>query len=286
VETKLLSPHLGLEVRGIDIRNLTDEGALQLAALLLRHRILLIRDQDLDAAGQVRFSRRFGRLERFPRRSGDTSGDGDDEYVFRVSNDSSRGYKGVGLYWHTDGYFHERPTAVSILRAVTVPPHGGGTSFANMNRAFRVLPYELREEVRPLVGVSRPAPGTVRSGGLFARSSATGVCHPLVRRHPLTAEPVLYMNVGNMARIEGYDREQTSALLERLVEHLEEGDFTYHHSWETGDMILWDNAGTAHKASTPPRDSLRLMERTTIVGEEYFESRFWATAAAGAATIP
>jgi taurine dioxygenase len=279
VETKPLSPHLGVEILGLDAREVESETALDLAALLLRHGILLLRGQDISAGEQVRFSRHFGELEHFPVEAGNGAAPAEDEFVFRVSNDSRRGYRGVGLYWHTDGYFHERPTAVSILRAVTVPPSGGDTSFANMTVALEALPEDLREQVESLVGVSRPAPGAKRSGGLFARSSATGTRHPLVRAHPLNQEPVLYLNVGNMVGIEGWKREEALALIERLADHVESGDFTYRHRWQSGDMMIWDNAGVAHRASAPPQDSLRLMERTSVVGDEYFDSFFWTQAA-------
>jgi taurine dioxygenase len=281
MDTRPLSPHLGLEIRDVDARAVDPETATELAALLLRHGILLLRDQDIDTADQVRFSHHLGELERFPVNPDDPN----DEFVFRVSNDRRRGYKGVGLYWHTDGYFHERPTAVSILRAVVVPSRGGDTGFANMGRAFATRPDDVREHVRGLVGISRPAPGSTRSAGLFGGASATGVRHPLVRPHPLTGEPVLYMNLGNMIGFDGLDRQESRALLDRLEQHVEHGDFAYRHRWRPGDMILWDNAGVAHKASVPPTSELRLMERTTIVGDEYFESTFWAAAADRATSL-
>jgi len=203
VETRPLSPHLGAEILDLDVREVTKSVALDIGALLLRHGILLLRKQDITATDQVRFTQHFGELERFPVRSEQGPGAAWEEFIFRVSNDSRKGYRGVGLYWHTDGYFHERPTAISLLRAVTVPLSGGDTCFANMGRAFETLPVDLREKVRALTAVSRPAPGAQRSGGLFTRSSATGVHHPLVRPHPLTKEPTLYLNVSNMAGIEG-----------------------------------------------------------------------------------
>lgn len=286
MNTKPLSPHLGLEICGLDIRTAGPEVALDLAALLLRHGILLIRDQNVEAIDQVRFSRHFGELERFPGRPENSTAAAEEEFIFRISNDGSRGYKGVGLYWHTDGYFHEIPTAVSILRAVTVPPSGGDTSFANMARAYQVLPEDVCDQARKLIGISRPAPGAKRSGGLFASSSAVGARHPLVRPHPLTAEPILFINVGNMAGIEGFERREAAALIKRLADHIETGDFTYRHRWERGDIILWDNAGVAHKASAPTPGSLRLMERTTVIGDNYFGNPFWTTAAARDAGRP
>jgi alpha-ketoglutarate-dependent taurine dioxygenase len=276
VEIRPLTPHLGLELVDLDIRTVTSENAVEIASLLLRHGILLIRDQRANTKDHVRFSRLFGRLEQFPTKDDDAT----EEVVFRISNDGTRGYKGVGLYWHTDGYFHAHPTAVSILHAVAVPPTGGDTHFANMARAYSVLPADTREWLENLIGVSRPAPGAQRSAGLFGRSSVTGTRHPLIRPHPLTGIPVLYINVGNMAAIEGLERKQTKDLITSLAEHVEQGDFTYCHRWQAGDMVLWDNAGVAHKATAPPTDSLRLMERTTIIGDEYFSGDpFWRAAA-------
>ncbi len=94
----------------------------------------------------------------------------------------------------------------------------------------------------------------------------------------------MFINVGNMAGIEGFERREAAALIKRLADHVETGDFTYRHRWKRGDIILWDNAGVAHKATVLPPGSPRLMERTTVIGEEYFGNPFWTTAAASNST--
>jgi taurine dioxygenase len=274
-----LSPHVGMEIRGFDARCIDEGSATTLAALLLRHVVLVIRGQELRSQDHVEFSRFFGELESFPGRPGDLTPDAPSaRFIFPVSNHSTRGYKGVGMYWHTDGYFYTEPTAVSMLRAVELPPRGGDTLFAHMGRAYDTLPVELKSQVRDLSAEARPAPDVSHGTGLFGRPAASGVTHPLVRQHPLTGRETLYLNLRNIASIPGLTRSEMDDLLVRLAEHLDSGDFTYRHRWMPGDLVIWDNAGGAHKATAAASDSLRLMERTTIVGTEFFQSAFWKSA--------
>lgn len=252
--------------------------------MLLDRGIVLFRNQELTPEQHVCFSSRFGKLETFPIRPGQIGdGDGVDEEVatriFRVATSKSHGYRGVGHYWHTDGYFYERPTAVSIMRSVVLPDIGGETWFANMYRAYETLPPDLNRRIEDVRAVSRPAPGAPRRGGLFSGTSQIrGVTHRLVRPHPVTARRSLYLNVGNMVRIGGLNPEDHDHLLRDLQAHIDAGDFTYLHRWAPGDLLMWDNSGVAHQAMATPPCSLRIMDRTSLAGDEYFDSEFWRAA--------
>lgn len=278
MEQNALSRHIGLEIHGLDLRAVDDEGARMLAGRLLRHLVLVIRDQELSSTDHVAFSRRFGELEEFPVHPALQDIGSPAVHIFRVANQTSHGYKGVGRYWHTDGYFYHQPTAVSMLRAVQLPDHGGDTWYANMYRAYESLSAESRQEIDGLTAISRPGPGSTPSG-LFAGSAKSDVRHPLVRVHPVTGRKALYLNLRNIAVIEGLSWRETDALLARLTEHIDLRDFTYCHRWRAGDLVIWDNSAAAHKATPAPQGSLRVMERTTVVGREYFRSTFWKQAA-------
>lgn len=282
-----VSPHVGMEISGFDVRRVDKQSASVLAALLLRHVVLIIRGQELCPQEQVEFSRFFGRLEEFPSRPRDPGVNTPwARFIFPVSNNANRGYKGVGMYWHTDGYFYAKPTAVSMLRAVVLPPQGGDTWFAHMGRAYDTLPSDLKAQVEGLIAEARPAPDASHGTGLFGRRAGSSVSHPLVRSHPVTGRRTLYLNLGNIAAIREHTVSEMDGLLKRLAEHIDAGDFTYRHRWMPGDLVMWDNAGGAHKATMPASDSLRLMERTTVVGTEFFDSAFWKSAERLAAVSP
>jgi alpha-ketoglutarate-dependent taurine dioxygenase len=285
------NPTLGVELRDLDIATATKETAKTVASLLLRHLVVIIRDQNVSSADHVSFSAKFGRLEEFPARPGDPDSYDPDKmpwmkYIFRVANERSQGYTKVGLYWHTDGYFHAQPTAVSIMRPVDLPDRGGDTWFANMYQAYDMLAPDLRKKVDGLTAVSRSAPGARSGTGLFSGGPVEVVRHPLARPHPLTGRKALYLNLGSIASIEGLHWRETDDLLKQLTAHIETADCRYCHKWQSGDIVMWENGAAAHMATPPPEGSLRVMERTTVDGVEYFESDFWREAARAAAVVP
>src|SRR6059058_757178 len=130
METRSLSSHVGIEVIDLDLCEATTTMALELGVLLLRHGVILLRRQAVDAADQMHFSRYFGQPERTPETE---------------PEDGER-----GRAWSMGDYIRERPAAISILRAAADPPNGAATSLADMARAFEELPGGLRRQVEPL----------------------------------------------------------------------------------------------------------------------------------------
>jgi taurine dioxygenase len=249
-----------------------------LASLLLLHVVVVIRDQYLSAREHVEFAGRFGQLEQFPQHASRSGDEPWQSYIFPVANHVSQGYTRVGLYWHADGYFYHHPTAVSIMRPVQLPPVGGATSFANMAEAYKSLPPELLATVDGRVATSHPVPPGAYSTG-FGKTCPGGARHRLVRPHPVHKRPVLFLNPNNIASIDGLTSDETQSLIAALISHVDRSDSVYCHQWEPGDLVMWDNAGGAHKASTPDVRYERLMERTTLVGDAYYGSDFWQAAA-------
>jgi taurine dioxygenase len=269
---------VGLEVRDLDVRDATDKDILTLASLLLLHVVVVVREQYLSAREHVAFAGRFGQLERFPQHASQYDGEPWRDYIFPVANHANQGHTRVGLYWHTDGYFYHHPTAVSIMRPVQLPPVGGATWFANMAEACKSLPPELLEAVNGRVATSHPVPQRTHSAG-FGKTCLAGARHRLVRPHPLHKRPVLFLNPHNIASIDGLTSAQAQSLVADLIAHVDRSDSVYCHQWQPGDLVMWDNAGGAHKASTPDIQYERLMERTTLVGDEYYGSDLWQAAA-------
>ena len=272
-----LGDHLGVELASFDPRSIEDERVLeQLVGLLLVKLVVVLRGQRWTPDEQVAFTRHFGGLWEFPleaRKLGE-----DNPWVFRMSNNPELGFSDVGHYWHTDGYFHKVPPSLAVLAAVTVPPEGGDTLFANMYRACACLPEELGRAVEGRHAMSAPEPGAPPARGLL-RAAPAPVIHPLLRPHPTTGRLTLYFNRGNIVRIEDHSPERTEELLEEISSYISSGDFTYRHVWQPGDVVLWENGGTAHRATATSPEHLRIMDRTSVVGD-VFNSDMWLRAAA------
>jgi taurine dioxygenase len=212
METRPLSPHVGVEVIDLDVCEATTTTALELGVLLLRHGVVLLRTQAVDAAGQMHFSRYFGEPERM------------------AEPDGERGRRA----WSMGDYIRERPAAISILRADGDAPGGTATVLADMARALEGLPGGLRRQVDSLVAIS-----------------ATGLGHRLVRPHPLTREAVLSLDAGEITGIEGWERPKALNLIRHLCGHIEGIELSYRHRWRAGDMLICDNARIARKVCSP-----------------------------------
>jgi alpha-ketoglutarate-dependent taurine dioxygenase len=160
-----------------------------------------------------------------------------------------------GLFetFHTDDSYTEQPASITVLHARELPSDGGGpTWFLDMRAAYRALEPQLRRRILGLRAMNR-----YNNGGAFPpRVSAEGpyealidVTHPIVRAHPITGLPALYIDLDRATSIEGMEVEEGRQLLRFLQEHAEKNAPTYAHSWQDHDVVVWDNAAVQHRAS-------------------------------------
>lgn len=266
---------LGAEVQGVDLRALDAATFAALHAAWLAHQVLLVRDQSLSDAELIAFSRRFGDLDLAPiQESGRRFVDGYPE-LYVVSNVVDEqgvpiGSLGFGeAVWHTDMSYQEHPPRASMLYALEVPPSGGDTSFCTMYGAWEALPEELRAQA---AGVRVKHDGTYNSGG-YVRQGVTptndprtspGMLHPLVRVHPETGRPHLYLGRRRNAYIEGLTLAESDALLDRIWELATREALVWTHQWRVGDLVLWDNRCTMHRRDAFDPATRRVMHRTQI----------------------
>jgi taurine dioxygenase len=244
MKIRAMNMGFGAHVEEADLSALTQDDVDGLRTALLEHGLLVIRNQKLSPAGQVRMSEVFGRLETFP------SGDGqlaDYPQIFRVASRPDEGHTNVGRYWHSDGSFRAEATPISIWYLVAQPDHGGETLFADLREAYTALPDERKPAIDSLITQHR-----------------NGIKHPLVMRHPATREPSLYFSVGLTGGVVGYTPEQFMALRTDLNEHLSCAGAAYVHRWREGDVVIADNFRVAHRATPISVDQHRILDRTTI----------------------
>jgi len=266
---------LGAEVQGVDLRALDAAAFTALQDAWLEHQVLLVRDQSLTDAELIAFSRRFGDLDLAPiQESGRRFVDGYPE-LYVVSNVVDEqgvpiGSLGFGeAVWHTDMSYQEHPPRASMLYALEVPPSGGDTSFCTMYGAWEVLPDDLRAQV---AGLRVKHDGTYNSGG-YVRQGVTptddprtspGMLHPLVRVHPDTGRPHLYLGRRRNAYLEGLTLAESDALLDRLWDLATRDTLVWTHQWRVGDLVLWDNRCTMHRRDGFDPATRRVMHRTQI----------------------
>lgn len=268
IEVKPLSSALGAEIAGVDVAQPLDDVSLErLRAAWLEHLVLLFRRQRLDDAALVRFTGRFGELEEAPLFQGRRYVDQYPE-VMIVSNVTEDGREIGSLgnseaFWHTDLNFVEAPPAASCLYAHEVPPAGGDTGFANMYRALEALPSELRNRIegRRILHDAR-----FNSAGYLRETRVPDTSHPIVRSHPETGRKCLYLGRRANARIEGVSAEESDALLDALWQYAVSSAVTWHHQWQPGDLLIWDNRCTLHRRDSFDDSQRRIMHRTQTRG--------------------
>jgi taurine dioxygenase len=266
-----LSPALGAEIMGVDLRQKLDETpASRTLDAWHEHLVLLFRDQDLSEEDEVRFAETFGE----PAKIHTSQFVRTHPAVMLISNIRQDG-KPIGalpdgeMHFHSDQCHQERPAKASMLYAIEVPSQGGNTLFANAYKAYETLPDDIKrqiEQCRALNAYDYDTAATKR--GTRLADGVPRCSHPVVRTHPATGRKALYVNRLMTVCIEGLPDEESERLLELLFAHQERREFVYEHAWRPGDLLMWDNRCTLHARTDFSPDERRLMRRVTILGEK------------------
>ena len=264
---KALSTGGGAEITGVDLSQpLSDAARSHIYTALLDHQFLVFPGQTLSREEQYAFTARFGEVEHH---GGGRPGKRQDVAHVTANldadgNPSDRFAKGANYRWHTDKPYYATPPALTTLYAVELPPEGGDTEFANTRLAYEALSDAMKRRIGGLRVVFQWEAG--RRPGYYA-NELPPVDHPLVRTHPDTGRKALYL--GNHAmRITGMDDAEGAALLDVLLGHATQPRFTYAHRWRQGDLVMWDNRCTLHRAvaNYAMNRYRRIMHRNVVKG--------------------
>jgi taurine dioxygenase len=269
-----LGPALGIAAEGLDLRQPLDAGnAEALRRALLDNLVLCIRGQSLTPPAYLEAMRAFGTpmtQTRIASRHGEIP-----EITVLSSEDRDELGDGkrivVGAHWHSDDSYKRVPCSLTLLYGAEVPPTGGDTQFTNMYAAYDDLSPAMKERIASLKVVHRydsSRKGT-RVATLRPDESAElpDAIHPIVRTHPETGRKALYLNPNRMERIVGLERAESDRLLDELTTHATQPRYQYRHKWRQGDILIWDNRCTMHKANADyPEGSRRFMHRIIVEG--------------------
>jgi len=181
-----------------------------------------------------------------------------------------------GNSWHSDSSFMEQPALGSVLRAVQLPPLGGDTCWASMYAAFGALSPRMQSMLDGLTALHDiivPLEKAIAGGHSVSanleeiRRAWPAMEHPVVRRHPVTGRPALYVNNNFTTRILGITKSESDVLLPYLLQHVQRPDFQVRFRWAPGSVAFWDNRVTQHYAVPDYSGHRRIMHRVTLTGE-------------------
>ena len=272
IDVHKVSAAIGAEIGGVRIGpDLAPEVVGEIRAALLAHRVVFLRDQhDAQEADQKAFASQLGTLTKpHPTVSGD---DG----VLPIDSERSRANS-----WHTDVTFVDRIPAISVLRAITLPPYGGTTVWANTASAYESLHPGLKALAESLWAVHSNLYDYVRDdesrwiGGIDVQEQAYReefsqqefeTEHPVVRIHPETGERTLLLG-HFVRRFVGLSTSDSNDLFELLQRHVIRLENTVRWNWRPGDLAIWDNRSTQHYAVSDYDDQPRLLHRITVAGD-------------------
>ncbi|OBI53187.1 TauD/TfdA family dioxygenase [Mycobacterium sp. E787] len=265
-----LGSRIGARLDGVRLGGDLDRGTLdEIHRALVTHKVIFFRGQDhLDDEQQLAFARLLGTPIGHPAAAFLA---GKDAPVITPINSEY----GKANRWHTDVTFAANYPAASILRAVTLPSYGGSTLWASTAAAYEQLPEPLKCLVENLWALHTNRYDYVNAEQLTDAQRAFRQAfekkefqteHPVVRVHPETGERTLVL--GDFVRgFTGLDSYESSMLFDLLQRRITMPENTIRWSWAYGDVAIWDNRATQHRAIDDYDGQRRLMHRVTLMGD-------------------
>ncbi|MBW2942713.1 TauD/TfdA dioxygenase family protein [Zhongshania aquimaris] len=262
-----LTPRIGTEIHSDITTLLSGKYASEIRDILERRGVVVFREINMSDAQQLAFTATLGNVV-----------DEGDKGIYKVTLDTKENaqaeYLKGAFYWHIDGTTLNVPILASLLTAKRLSETGGDTEFCNTYTAYDDLSDEEKQEyhnykvVHSLENAQlyvHPEPSYAEISGWRHVPSNT---LPLVWKHKSGRNSLVLGSTA--AYIEGMEYQAGRALLVKLRDYATNPKYVYRHQWKVGDLVIWDNTGTMHRATAYPLDSGRMMHRTKLAGEESF----------------
>ena len=263
----------GAVIEGVDLRKpLANEQVTAIRALWLQYQVVAFPDQQLQLEDLERFAESVGPFGVDPY-FGSVPGH---PHVAQVRREAEEQTPLFAETWHSDWSFLPRPPAATVLYGDVIPPVGGDTLFANQYAAWDALSASMKSLLENKHGVHSARRAYSREGMYGERDKGRSMAirygdsamstqlHPIMRIHPETGRPALFVSMGYTIGIDGMtDAEATPILLE-LFAHQAKPEFVYRHRWSQGMLVMWDNRCVLHAATGGYQGHRRLLHRITV----------------------
>ncbi len=266
-----LSPRTGSEVKIDKTALLSGAHRDELRDLLVQRGVLVVRGINLTDDEQRAFARQMGDL-----RLGTVKQEGEEglmkvTFDKKVNPEYAQFFFGSQL-WHMDGTYEEVPPFATILTPRVLSQTGGHTEFVNNYAAYDDLPEEEKafldglQVVHTMQAALFPGKRDCSPEEFALWCTYPNRIHPLVWKHKSGRRSLVLSTSGS--HVVGMHPAESHDLLQRLMVHATQPKYVYHHIWEMGDMLMWDNTGTMHRVLPFDEDSGRQLHRFTLNGEE------------------
>lgn len=273
IDIQPINAALGAEIKDIDLKDIDDALFAEIRQAWLDNLVVVIRGQNINDDEQIRFSRFFGELDEVPPVSVGQKAR-ENKYVSVVTNIKENGVP-IGslgdeeVFWHSDTCYREKPPSAGILYCHKVPDWGGNTGFSNQYLALETLDPRMRARIDDLFvksDITYTPGGQLRAGYEPTDDirKSPGAIHPIIRTHPETGRNALYLGRRRNAYIIGLELEESESLLDDLWAHATQDSLCWHHEWQVGDIVIWDNRCVMHRRDNFDPDTHRVMHRTQV----------------------
>jgi len=180
--------------------------------------------------------------------------------------------------WHVDAQYRPAPNKITLLSNVVTPSSGGDTEYGDMTLLYESLSEELRDLLDGRMGVHQWSKSmnfmfadalapSIRAEGDLIAAAVPSMRHPLVRRHPDTGRPILFVSPRFTIAIEGLEASASELLLRAIFDAIADPRFVYRHRWRDHDLVMWDNRRMVHRGHYYPAGEIRHMNSITLHGE-------------------
>ena len=264
----------GALISGIDISsNLNEKQISEIISAINKYKLICIKNQSLNPEKLVNFTRFFGQPKKYFVE--DETIDGFPEVIEVTNrNKETNEPKVYASHWHTDDSYRQKPATLTFMYPKILPKDGGGgTDFIDCCAVYDELPDVLKNEITNYQAVhkwqSRRNVSAVNKLNDEQNAATPDAIHPLIRMHPVSGRKSVFINPNRIDHISGLSERDSDTILDELYEFSFQEKFQYKQSYSEGDLVIWDNRNTMHKANSDYDISqLRIMHRVMLEGEE------------------
>jgi len=280
IEVIPLAGALGAEIAGVDLANMDDATFEEVHRAWLKYQVIYFRKQDMTPDDHLAYARRWGEIHIHPFNA---PMDGYPEILQLLKTETAE--RNNGNLWHSDQMYTATPAKATILIAREMPPFGGDTMFTNQYLAYDALSDGMKRMLADLNGVNDGNSRKNFRGKTRAELAQTGQAttpqkepdpdvqtvsvHPLIRTHPETGRKALYVG-SHTIRIDGMTDDESTPLLQYLMEHSTRPEFVCRVRWEVGTLTMWDNRCCQHYALNDYQGVRRCVHKITVKGDVPF----------------